>query len=66
MATKRDIIKGLRLLADVMERDLRNTAMDEPWTGPDQTRENVVGTGTKSKNKNMGNSGFSGGQHAAA
>lgn len=41
---------------------LLDTTADEVNTsGPDQTREEVTGLGTKIKNKNLSNSGFSGG-----
>ncbi len=43
---------------------LLETTEDEQKTGPVQVREEVVGTSSKAKNKNMGNSGFSGGQIA--
>lgn len=60
--TKREIASRLRQLADRVDPDLRETTEDVQWSGPVQTREEVTGMGTKSKNKNMGNSGFSGGQ----
>ena len=41
--------------------DRDQTTEDEQKTGPVQVREEVVGTSSKAKNKNMGNSGFSGG-----
>ncbi len=60
--TKRQIASRLRELADQIDPDLRNTTEEVAWTGPVQTREEVVGTSTKGKNKNFSNSGFGGGQ----
>ncbi len=62
---------SIMTLADVLDppKDLPATAEEASagkTTGPVQVREEVVGTSSKAKNKNMGNSGFSGGELAAA
>ena len=46
-------------------RQVHMDIVDEGLTGPENSREEVVGTSTKGKSANLSNSGFSGGSPVA-
>lgn len=55
---------GIQALLDVLEPSvgIESLTIDEGETGPENSREEVVGTSTRRKSSNTGNSGFSGGR----
>ena len=55
---------GICALIDVLDPkpSIESDTADEGLTGPENEREEVVGTSTSGKSRNLGNSGFSGGR----
>ncbi len=67
-ATLAAVRVGIKTLLDVLELGpgIPADTFAARETGPENSREEVVGTSTRGKNANTGNSGFSGGRPLAA
>lgn len=63
-ATLAAVRVGIQTILDVLESPIgvESLTVDEKETGPENSREEVVGTSTRGKSSNTGNSGFSGGR----
>lgn len=65
-ATLAAVSVGIQSILDVLEPPIgiESLTADDKETGPENTREEVVGTSTRGKSRNLGNLGFSGGRPA--
>ena len=63
-ATLAAVRVGIQCILDVLEVPIgiESLTADAKETGPENSREEVVGTSTRGKSANLGNSGFGGGR----